>query len=280
MGAMPSAPQTPGERRTVAQSGQSSIQDTKKDLPIELWMQILDIVAAIPDSRLLTRPHVVLEYEEHLTTIDLGFRASNTGEQTDHYINTAKAELGAAMIIQRLERRSWLLTRAYYQINTRIRAAAVKLRLSSRLLTASRRVIYTVDHQRRVRPRSVDLASCSKTVPRMPPCTVFELPPWPLSRSRDEYLKSFRLLFKFLEPYGIDNRKTLPPFIGTEVGEALFFQSDVKILVPGVHWEDYPGGCPRAYRVALARDVARMLRELWTRHGRRYACEHCTVEVI
>lgn len=189
-------------------------------------------------------------------------------------VTATDIELEAAKRLPRSEQSAWLVTRAYYKINSNSRAAAKNLRVSSRLLATSRRLVYVVDG----RPRTshvIYLGAARNIILHHWWYTVFELPPWPHGKNRAQYINSFHELLHFVHTQHCTQPKWLSPFRSPEEGEAMYHSYKVKLLVPRVHPADV-GGCPRAYRFALACDVAKMLRELWVKYG----CKNRTVEVI
>lgn len=162
------------------------------------------------DLRLFARCDVVQEYQQHLKTIDLDLPTSDPDEHTDDSITATDIELEAAKRLPRFEQGTWLLTRAYYKINSNSRAAAKNLRVSTRLLAASRRLVYVVDGRPRA-SHAIDLGRTRSFVLHHWWCTVLELPPWPLGRNRAQYIKSFDELIHFVYTHRCTQGEWLPP---------------------------------------------------------------------
>jgi hypothetical protein len=92
---------------------------TKKDLPIELWMQIFEHVR----SEDYARPCSVAKYASSLVAHD------DDG-------------IGAAKSLHKFERESWQRSRPLYAITRNSRAAALKLRLCLRVLQSCKEPVF------------------------------------------------------------------------------------------------------------------------------------------
>lgn len=97
---------------------------SKMDFPVEIWMRVFELLE--PDDYMVVRSEGLLEYKK-----------VHDEEQTDDECMIRAVEQEAMSKLPAFEQRTWLKTRVYYAINQNSRAAAVKMRLSKRLLARS-----------------------------------------------------------------------------------------------------------------------------------------------
>lgn len=106
---------------------------SKMDFPVEIWMRVFELLE--PDDYMVVRrrERMLKKYNEVFDEHDRLTAAEVMGNDRE----AAQVEMNAAGQLPIFERRAWIRTRIFYEINRNSRAAALKSRLSWRLLNNS-----------------------------------------------------------------------------------------------------------------------------------------------